>query len=174
MNMCPNCKKEIFSKFNKFCNSSCSASYNNKIRTSRIKLYQYFNCLNCNKEYIRRPNQIKKGHKIYCSQQCSFQHKIKINTEERNKQFKDGRLTLRSQLRKIIFKRDGHVCCNCKLTAWLDKPIPLWLDHIDGNASNNKPENLRLICLNCDALGTTFGSKNKGKGRRSIGLKPWA
>jgi 5-methylcytosine-specific restriction endonuclease McrA len=101
-------------------------------------------------------------------------HKLNYNEQKRDQLFKKGKLTKRPQLRKIIFKRDGHKCSSCNLTEWLNQPIPLWLDHIDGNASNNKPDNLRLMCLNCDAQGSTFGNKNKGKGRRSLGLKPWA
>jgi len=103
-----------------------------------------------------------------------YEHRKVKNEQKRIQQFKSGKLTLRHQLRKIILKRDQHQCSCCKLTEWQKQPIPLWLDHIDGNASNNKPENLRLICLNCDALGSTFGNKNRGKGRRSLGLKPWA
>ena len=171
MNICPNCNKEVQTASRTFCNSSCSASYNNKRKPSRIKPEQYFKCLNCDVEYVRRPNQIKKGHKIYCSKQCSINHRVQINLEERNKQFTEGKLTRSYWLRRIFLEKDGNVCSCCKLTTWLDKPIPLWLDHINGNASNNSPENLRLICLNCDALGDTFGSKNYGKGRKSLGLK---
>jgi hypothetical protein len=39
-------------------------------------------------------------------------------------------------------------------------------NHIDGNFANNKEENLRLICWNCDSLGSTFGGANKGHGRK--------
>jgi len=41
------------------------------------------------------------------------------------------------------------------------------LDHIDGDASNNKRENLRLICPNCDSQTDTFKSKNKFSTRRN-------
>jgi hypothetical protein len=37
---------------------------------------------------------------------------------------------------------------------------------IDGDANNNLPSNLRLICKNCHALTPTFGNKNRGKGRK--------
>lgn len=174
MNLCKQCNNEIKNKSNIFCNRSCSAKYNNKLKPSRIKPEQRFKCLNCNVEIIRRPSQIAKGHTQYCSTLCMHNHRKKCNEQERMQRFKTGKLVLRSQLRKIVLKRDTHQCSCCKLTTWQNQPIPLWLDHIDGNASNNMPENLRLICLNCDALGDTFGNKNRGKGRRSLGLKPWA
>lgn len=174
MNLCKQCNKEIKTPPNIFCNRSCSAKYNNRHKQCRIKPEQHFNCLNCNIGIIRRPSQIAKGHILYCSTSCMHDHRNKRNEQERMQQFKAGKLTSRHQLRKIIFKRDVYQCSCCKLTTWQSQPIPLWLDHIDGNASNNIPENLRLICLNCDALGNTFGNKNRGKGRRSLGLKPWA
>jgi len=52
------------------------------------------------------------------------------------------------------------VCSNCKLEKWLDDLIPLELDHIDGNSSNNILSNLRLLCPNCHALTPTYRGKN--------------
>ena len=54
-----------------------------------------------------------------------------------------------------------HRCCGCKLDTWMDQPIPLELDHIDGNHQNNALDNLRLLCPNCHSLTPTFRGKNK-------------
>lgn len=43
--------------------------------------------------------------------------------------------------------------------------MPLVLDHVDGDSTNGKLDNLRVICNNCDALTPTYKSKNIGKGR---------
>lgn len=172
MTFCLNCNIHI-KKRNKFCGSSCSATYNNSRRPNRIKPEQIHRCLQCSKAVIRRPNEIKKGHKLFCGIGCYKSYKAHTIKNNVNKLFQKGKIKTRATLRKFIIDRDGYSCSKCHNTIWLTQPIPLWLDHIDGNASNNLPSNLRMVCLNCDALNSTFGNKNKGKGRRSLGLKPW-
>lgn len=55
------------------------------------------------------------------------------------------------------------VCFMCNRKTWLGHPIPLELDHIDGNHSNNELTNLRLLCPNCHALTPTYRGKNISK-----------
>lgn len=109
----------------------------------------------------------------FCSNKCQKKLTIKSCYERDVDLFSEGKLRSRSRIRPLLIKRDGLCCSNCKLVDWMNKPITLWVDHIDGNASNNDSTNLRLICPNCDSQNDTFGSKNKGNGRKSHGLKPW-
>lgn len=67
---------------------------------------------------------------------------------------------------KIKLIRDGvkeHKCEVCNTSKWMDKEIPLELDHIDGDHYNNKLVNLRIICPNCHAQTDTNSGKNIGK-----------
>jgi len=57
------------------------------------------------------------------------------------------------------------MCSNCKLFIWLDVPIPLELDHIDGNTENNNFNNLRLLCPNCHALTSSYRGRNQNRAR---------
>jgi len=54
-------------------------------------------------------------------------------------------------------------CEMCNNKEWNEKPIPLVLDHIDGNRFNIDLKNIRLICPNCDAQTITYRGKNIGK-----------
>lgn len=51
-------------------------------------------------------------------------------------------------------------CESCFLTEWLGKPIPLELDHIDGNHYNHELSNFRILCPNCHALTDNYKVKN--------------
>lgn len=57
--------------------------------------------------------------------------------------------------RKLIRER-GHRCEKCKNTMWLELPITLELEHVDGNNANNVEDNLLLLCPNCHAQTTTW------------------
>jgi len=63
-----------------------------------------------------------------------------------------------------------HKCQICGISEWLGKPISMVLDHINGRADNNMPDNLRLICHNCDSQTDHYKGRNKGNGRKALGL----
>lgn len=65
----------------------------------------------------------------------------------------------------LLLRTREHRCEICSNTTWNDAPLPLELDHIDGDHTNNASENLRIICPNCHAQTPTYKAKNTGRGR---------
>lgn len=159
---CANCGKFIpkMKKRNKFCDLHCSATFNNKKRTKK-----FINCIFCGK-----PNRT--GTK-YCSHSCSSKHashKSFSYIESLNGDFNKLKTIYKSRdkttiiIRKVkayLLHKYGHKCQICNRIKWLSQPIPLTLDHINGDSDNHDISNIRLICANCDRLQPTFGSKNR-------------
>ena len=53
-------------------------------------------------------------------------------------------------LKKLVKEgKKKYQCENCKLTLWLNKPISLELHHINGCHTDNRLENLQVLCPNC-------------------------
>jgi hypothetical protein len=153
---CLNCDKELKvlkSENRKFCDHKCSATFNNKLRDKKEK--EYKKCLNCDEKLSRND-------KIYCNNICQHEHQW----EKKKILIENGDIKNNQTLRKYKIEKDGHKCNICKKTKWEGDEIPLVLDHIDGDPYNNLPENLRMICPNCDAQTETYKGKNTGKGRQ--------
>ena len=128
-----------------------------------MPIYKNYTCLHCGIECNRRPNTMGK----YCSNQCSAKAR-KANSIQ---SWLNGEKKItRKLIKEWLTKENGYNCSHCGIIEWQNKPITLWVDHIDGNATNNKSDNFQLICPNCDSQQDTFGGKNLGKGRKSRGL----
>ena len=60
--------------------------------------------------------------------------------------------------------------CSCQECGWnkvhpITGNVPLQIHHIDGDCTNNKEENLQLLCPNCHTLTENYGSLNKNATR---------
>ena len=138
-----------------YCNSSCSASYNNKRRAKTLEERLVKDCKNpkCNERIARR--------RSYCSNACQGIHtRIKAM-----KTANETGVGTAPTFKRLLLEQRGHKCWDCGIEEWLGNPAPLELEHIDGNSENNSLDNLKILCCNCHALTPTYKSRNIGNGR---------
>lgn len=102
-----------------------------------------------------------KGRKNVYSEQFYQKWKEKFPND---KIFVENSTYARHLIKKRILNEkliDYH-CSICGIDAvWNDKPMPLILDHINGVNNDNRLENLRFVCSNCDTQLPTYKSKNR-------------
>lgn len=136
----------------KFCNSSCSAKFNNTKREKK----RFGNCLYCGEELNR------KGKK-FCNNQCQG----KYSTEKTFQKIMKGESGFHEETyKRYLINKYGAKCMKC---GWnevnpITKLIPIQMEHVDGNSDNNNLSNLILLCPNCHSLTPTFGALNKKNG----------
>lgn len=187
LRICLFCNKSFTSNQarSKFCSRSCSARYNNpsKIQSFetrqriamslalnddyvyKLKTKELF-CLNCK-------NPLKRYQTKYCNNTCASDHKSKLQIDQWLKGQACGHINSLSyqvltSVRKWVFDRAKHKCENCgcdKHNPYTSKSI-LQIEHIDGNASNDRPENLKVLCPTCHAMTKYFGNAGSHRSAR--------
>ena len=119
-----------------------------------------FNCIVCGKENKARYG--KNNPNKYCDNVCQMEHKKKqvfetwLAGEYYNKTGKFPAVA-----KDYVFEQQGNACGICGIKDWNGSPIVMQADHIDGDPSNLKPNNLRMICPNCHSQTDTWGRKGK-------------
>lgn len=159
---CLYCGKEIISGDyrKKFCNSSCAASYNDKHYIKKKKKEK--RCLFCDKA-------IERGK--FCNNICHSKYKEKQYIERWKKSEEtglSGKYGISRIVRNYIFEKNESKCECCKksyVNPYTGLSV-LQIHHIDGDCTNNKEENLQLLCPTCHAMTENFGRRNKNATRK--------
>jgi len=128
----------------------------------------YKNCLNCGKKLTNRQTK-------YCSNQCQHDYHYKVYIDNWKNGINSGTkgeawIDVSGFIKRYIFEKYNYKCARC---GWAEinpftKTLPLEIEHIDGDATNNEESNLVLLCPNCHSLTKTYRGANKGNGVRDI------
>lgn len=150
---CLQCNSEFLRKpsmaTNKlFCSVKCWQLY--RIKPKDIKIWKCFVC-----------NETVSKNKKFCTNHYPRKHVIlaedieawKLSTKSWTELCHDTR-------RKRIIIEQNNKCAVCDNSTWLEKPLTLELDHIDGNRNNNIRTNLHMICPNCHSQTLTWRGRN--------------
>lgn len=120
-------------------------------------------CIYCDNEIIGNGNK-------YCSYQCqqNFQRMEKVKKWLNGEHLGiRGKTQTAKWIKWYLVSTYGEKCQQC---GWSQRNnytgnIPIELDHIDGDFTNNDKNNLRLLCPSCHSLTPHYKGANKKKGR---------
>lgn len=160
--LCDSCKKETTNP--KFCSRSCAAKVNNNLAPKRIAGGSCKTCM----------VQIRKN-RTFCKT-CWNRRDQRKN--ERIQSWKSGLWSggstyLSKTIRSYLLEKSNFSCQKCGFSAFhsVDGKTILEINHINGNGSDHRPENLEVLCPNCHALTDNYRGRNSGNGRKVYYLR---
>lgn len=150
----------------------CDCGNEKEIQTCHLVSGKIVSCTQCNERFCLNCGiKLHKGQVKYCSNLCQkdFERQQYINnvnngieegTKKSGKNFKTS-----DSIRTYLLKKYNYKCQKC---GWGEiNPItgksPLEIHHKDGNRTNNKEDNLELLCPNCHALTSNYKFLNSSQ-----------
>lgn len=153
---CVVCGNKITNKNTKYCSIECrEKNYDTPVEKK---------CKYCGKSFFG------KKERVFCSNECCSAWE----TEENIIKWKNGEKTINpnytfpSSIKNYLLNKTNYKCEECGFEGYNKKTgkTILQVHHIDGDSSNNKEENLQILCPNCHAMTENYMALNKGKSAR--------
>lgn len=162
--------------------SSCKKCNAKFIPTKGLKLYCSLECRNSrtfSEEAKQKKSNSAKAHWNSLSGETRTKIMTKIvNSEKRKKAFSETYLKKYQAKsweelgidgkRRRVFEEQDHKCLGCGIGEWRGFPVPMELNHIDGNNQNNTRENLEGLCANCHGITCNWRGRNKTSVREKV------
>ena len=70
-----------------------------------------------------------------------------------------------ANVKELVYRLElkENKCEICGITEWQGKPIICELHHINGDSTDNRIENLQILCPNCHSQTDNFRSRNRNR-----------
>jgi len=153
---CVICGKQLPRGKKKYCSKEC--------RKTHEKPFKTLTCEYCGKNFIGRSDR------KYCCIECAnaAKNENRVNKWKNGDYVLGGDRGLPEAIRNYLFDKTNYKCEECGFEGYNKKTgkTILQIHHIDGDSSNNKEENLKVLCPNCHAMTENFMALNKGNSGR--------
>ena len=125
-------------------------------------VYREKECPSCKTSYRGRGKTCS----LKCSNDLKRAEKVSLWLEGKHDGMRGSTQTA-SFIKQYLRDTRGDKCEKC---GWNEVHpstgnVPIELNHIDGDFTNNKIENLEIICPNCHSLTRSYRALNMGNGR---------
>jgi Zn finger protein HypA/HybF involved in hydrogenase expression len=79
--------------------------------------------------------------------------------------FCEHSMVSRSHIKELIIKNKllEYKCKKCGTNQWMDSPLTLHLDHINGISNDHRLDNLRFLCPNCHSQTETYCARTQNR-----------
>lgn len=164
-------KNTFFKRFGSWKNTLIAAGI--PVRRDCDNIRKEIECKQCKTLFQQKDNR-----QIFCSKKCFYIGQIKPRTRRTKEEWKlDVQQKRRSKpfnelswdyKRKRIIEEQQNKCKKCSNDTWFEKPLTLEVDHINGNRSDDRKENLEALCPNCHSITETWRGRNKNKKFRTV------
>lgn len=135
----------------RFCTKKCAKSFSTQKKREEINRKV--------SERLKGKQQTRTMH-VYSEERKAKQRATFNKRREERLASKTFDELTKDDKRLVIFREQNGSCISCKLSEWLGQPIPLEIEHKDGDRRNNSRDNLSLLCNNCHALTSTWRGRN--------------
>lgn len=147
----PDCSNPVYkrsSQKNKYCSNDC--------RATNFILKDEVVCPQCNQKFKRTNSR-----QVHCSRTCSNQGRKGVKYGKGRPSCKVSRVRT---LKQALIDLSGEKCSWCAQgPVWNGLPLTLQVDHINGDNTDDRLENLRILCPNCHTQTDTWGGRNSGR-----------
>ena len=117
--------------------------------------------------YMENKNKRGGGNRLsYENGLQKYVKSIRLTNEE---VFVENSTYARHHIKRRVIEENlvDYKCTECgNLGVWNNKPLLLILDHINGINNDNRLENLRFVCSNCDSQLSTYKNRRCSKGKK--------
>lgn len=154
MKICPKCKLE-HNRPGIYCSKSCACRDRTMSDETRERIRTGYN------QYIASMTPAERQKRAQEKRAILAQNQDAAQQARRNKNNAVPFDLLKwDAKRKRVITEQANKCGECGLSEWRDKPLPLEVDHRDGDRANNTRENLIGICPNCHSITPTWRGRN--------------